>query len=278
MNYEITSIHRGVKRGWIEVDGAKVDGKVCTKCGLMQPLSNYTPNKSAYDGHFNICKKCRAERQREYAKEKPEIRRKSERKWRENHPDKVKEMAKRSRKKNIDGYRRRLREWRKKNPEKSKEINRRYRVNNLEKVKESSKKWREANKDKIVLYAANRRARLRGLPCNFDDEWAELLLKLYGGCIVTGEKEDIHWDHFIPVSTGKGGTTYGNMVPLKSTLNIRKSNKNPIEFLLDEGVTYEKLCDILYILAWLNKMTVIEYVRYVYECFGVTNEGVKRSG
>lgn len=87
-----------------------------------------------------------------------------------------------------------------------------------------------------------------------------------------------YWDHFIPVSTGKGGTTYGNMVPLKSTLNIRKSNKNPIDFLLDEGVTYEKLYDILYILAWLNKMTVIEYVRYVYECFGVINEGVKHSG
>lgn len=267
MKYEVTSTVRGVQRGWIEVSGEKVIGKVCRKCCVMKPLTEYTPKSDMFDGTINNCKACMAKRQAEYSKANPEIRRKSEKKWRENNPDKVKAMAQRSRKKNADGYRRRLQEWREKNPERNKEIQRRYNENNPDKVRESKRKWRQANPEAVRIQAANRRARLRELPDRFSPEDAELLLRMYGGCIITGKKEDIHWDHFIPIATGRGGTVIGNMVPLHKSINSRKSDKNPIDFFLDYGVPFEKLYDIIYILAFINDMTTAEYVDYVYECF-----------
>jgi len=272
MEYEITSNLRGIERGWILIRGEKVDGKKCNTCGIMKPLTEYTPNKQLYDGHINKCKSCSAERQRRYVKERPDIRRKAERKWREKNPDKVKEMAKRSRKKNMEGYRRRLRDWREKNPERNKEIQRNYVKNNPESVKESKRKWREANKNKIRIYSLNRRTRLNELPNNFDEEWANIILEIYGGCVLTGEKEDLHWDHFIPVSKG-GGTTYGNMIPLKSSINIRKSNKNPIDFFIEEGMSYERLYDILWFMAYFNDLTISEYIEQVYEAYKRKEEG-----
>lgn len=235
--YEITSKLRGIERGWIIVDGKKKDGKKCNTCGIMKIMEDYTPNKTAYDGKFNKCKKCCAKRQREYTKERPDIRRKAERKWREKNPGKVKEMSRRSRKKHAEGYARRLKEFHERNPEAKK------------------------------VYHANRRARLKELPNNFTSEWADLLLDIYGGCIVTGKTEDIHWDHFIPISTGKGGTTFGNMIPLHSEVNMRKSANNPIEFLIQEGFTDKQLYGILFCLSKLNGMNVDEYTEYVYKCF-----------
>lgn len=267
MQYEITSVLRGIKRGWIEVDGERVNGKVCIKCEIMKPITEYTPSKHLYDGHINKCKPCRAHDRGVYAKENREITRKAERKWREANPEKVKEMARRSRERNAEGYRRRLKEWREQNPERDRELKRNYALRHPERVYETNRKWRKANPEKLKAYSANRRARVRDLPYNFDDEWADVLLNLYGGCILTGEREDIHWDHFIPISSGKGGTTFGNMVPLKSTINKRKSDKNPIDFLIDEGMSDKSLYGVLYTLATFNQMEVSEYIRYVYECF-----------
>lgn len=243
MEYEITSNLRGIQRGWIKIEGEKVDGKICGKCDVMKPLTEYTPNKNAYDGTFNQCRKCRAKRQAEYARENPEIRRKAERNWREKNPEKVKEMARRSRKRNAKGYARRLKEFYEKNPE----------------IRS--------------VYRARRRARKASLPNNFDNEWAELLLEIYGGCVVTGETEGLHWDHFIPLSTGKGGTTFGNMIPLKAELNLRKSDKNPIEFLKEIGYDDKSLYGLLFALAKFNGMSVEEYKKYVYECFEESNTG-----
>lgn len=282
MEYAITSKLRGIERGWIVVGKDIEYGKVCNVCGVMKVLGEYTPSKELYDGRMNRCKPCNAKRQSEYSKANPEIRRKSERKWREANPDKVKAMASRSRKRNIDGYRRRLQEWRAENPERNKEINQRYKQkhpervkesqrlytqNNPDKVKANARRWQLANPEKVIIIAANRRARERSLPNNFDKEWSEMLFKIYGGCVLTGETKDIHWDHFIPLATGKGGTTYGNMVPLQSTLNLQKGAKNPIEFLMDAGMSDQRLFDVLWVLGHFNDMNVLEYVNYVYECF-----------
>jgi hypothetical protein len=256
-----------IKRGKVVVDGIETDAKECRLCNVMQPLDNYTKRNDMADGHINNCKSCMAKRQAEYAKKNPDIRRKAERNWREKNVDKVKEMAQRSRKKNIDGYRQRLQEWRSENPERSKEINKRYVENNPDKVRESSRKWAQQNKEKVVIYAANRRARVKSLPDTFDDDWRSILLELYQGCILTNSTDNIHWDHFIPIATGKGGTYAGNMVPLTSGLNMSKGAKNPIEFLLSSGMSCERLFDILCILAWLNDMTTDKYIEYVYECF-----------
>lgn len=237
MEYAITSKLRGIERGWIVVGNDIEYGKKCNVCGEMKTLSEYTPSKELYDGKMNRCKPCNAKRVGEYAKANPEIRRKSEIKWREANPDKVKAMSKKSRQRNAEGYKRRLKEFHARNPEAKK------------------------------IYHANRRARLLALPNNFTTEWAEVLLELYGGCIVTGKTEDLHWDHFIPIKTGHGGTTFGNMIPLHSAVNMRKSAGNPIDFLMSEGFTDTQLYGVLYTLAKFNQMTVAEYIEYVYGCF-----------
>lgn len=235
--HEITSTIRGIKRGWISVDGVNVDGKICRKCDEMKPLSKFTPKSDMFDGTINKCHECMAERQSKYAKENPDIRRKSERKWREANPDKVKAMAKRSHEKNAEGYRRRLREWKK------------------------------LNKDKCRVWGQQRRARLSNLPSNFDFEWSELITGIYKGCAITDSTEGMHWDHFIPISSGHGGTTYKNMIPLSSNVNLSKGASNPLIYFFNGDFEDSRILDTISILAFLNDMSDYDYIDYVNNCF-----------
>lgn len=237
MNYEITSTLRGIQRGWLIIDGEKVDGKVCRKCDVMKPISKYTPKFDMYDGTINNCNECMAKRSAEYAKANPEIRRRSERNWREKNPDKVKAMASRSHSKNAEGYRRRLR------------------------------KWKKENKDKCRVWDQQRRARVNELPVNFDKEWSDLITGIYGGCAVTGINEDLHWDHFIPISAGHGGTTFGNMIPLHSKVNMGKGAKNPLVYFFSGNFEEYRVLDTIAILSFLNDMSTYEYIDYVNNCF-----------
>lgn len=237
MEYAITSKLRGIERGWIIVGNDIEYGKKCSKCAEMKLLSDYTPSKELYDGKMNVCKPCNAKRVGAYAKANPEIRRKSERKWRDKNPQKVKEMSKRSMERHPEGYARRLREFHERNPHAR------------------------------SVYHSRRRALIEELPNNFSHEWSKALLELYGGCILTGEQEGLHWDHFIPLATGKGGSTFGNMIPLKASLNQKKHAGNPIDFLINEGMSESNLHGVLYTLAKFNQMTVEEYIGYVDGCF-----------
>ena len=90
--------------------------KICTKRKVEKPIIEFYKRNDSNDGYRNECKKC--------------VRDKSK-KWRENNPEKYKEL-------NIN--------WAKNNPDKIKEIS-----------KKSSKKWKLKNPNYFKNYRKNRK-------------------------------------------------------------------------------------------------------------------------
>lgn len=89
-------------------------------------------------------------------------------------------------------------------------------------------------------------------------------------CALTGQKNDVVLDHFIPVSWGHGGTYRGNVILLSAVLNKSKDNRNPFEWIKDSRVKskvdIERWHKLIQYLSGLHGLTIEEYERYVYWC------------
>jgi 5-methylcytosine-specific restriction endonuclease McrA len=135
---------------------------------------------------------------------------------------------------------------------------------------DSQKKYYANNKEKFKINTLNRLARKKLLINDFTFEECEDIINTFGGCALTGSSDNLHLDHVIPLASGHGGTTYGNMIPLRGDLNISKNDRNIFEWF--EGnrqrfeLSQEKFDRLVEWLASANAMTVEEYRTYVYWC------------
>lgn len=88
-------------------------------------------------------------------------------------------------------------------------------------------------------------------------------------CSLTDSTE-YHIEHWIPVSKG-GETSIRNCYPLDAELNLKKSNRNPIEFFEQADIIgrYEKsrFDDLVFWLAVINDMTVEEFRDYTNDSY-----------
>lgn len=145
---------------------------------------------------------------------------------------------------------------------------RKWTETNRERVREVNRIWTAANRQRRNLQEANRRARKRELPDNFDSNDLDELLYIFDGkCAISGEEFE-HLDHFIPLATGYGGTIVGNMIPLCARLNLSKRDQNPLEWrntLTD--FEKERFDFVLEFLSAENRVSVEEYKEYVNSCF-----------
>jgi hypothetical protein len=230
-------------RGIIEIDGVKYEAKTCTLCVEMKTLDDYGVQSNTKDKRKSRCKLCLAELSRKYNKTNPEKRRISESNWRNRNPKKVKEMSKRSRNIHKDAYKKRLEKWKELNTERNKALKR--------------------------AHTQNRRALEKSLINDYTATESEFKRLLYNGCALSDNTEDLHDDHFIALSTGHCGTYLANIIPLSSELNLSKCNKNPFEWLneVDDVIDYKKAAETIIMLAYLNEMTVQEYIDFVYWCY-----------
>lgn len=138
----------------------------------------------------------------------------------------------------------------------------------------NNKEWkREAMRDhygnnKELYRAANhrRRAIKRELTAIFTGK-DHFKLKS-GGCVLTGEFEDVHSDHFISLATGHGGTYAANMIGLVGYLNLSKGDRNPFEWIQTrKDADKAKFDALVKRLADANGLTVDEYREFVYWCY-----------
>jgi hypothetical protein len=136
--------------------------------------------------------------------------------------------------------------------------------------------WQRNNLDKRAVSRLRRRARENELPNDFTHEQMKNTIEYFRGCALTGDSKDIQWDHVIPITSGYGGTTFGNMVPLRKDLNISKSNRNIFEWY---SANCERLCidhnrfnNLIAWLAEVNSMTIEEYRNHVYDCYAKSDE------
>lgn len=99
--------------------------KKCIYCKIEQPLDNYYKKKSAKDGLYPICKKCRKDRydpvkMKEYNKI-----------YYKDNRDRLLEINKSWNKNNIERVRIKKYEWRKNNPDKVKAYDEKYREKHI---------------------------------------------------------------------------------------------------------------------------------------------------
>jgi hypothetical protein len=271
---------------YYENELGEIIAKRCTKCSEAKMLDSFSRKKDGLAGKRTLCNECEKKRAKEY---------------REENLDKVVERNRKYREENRDILLEKQKKWCKDNPEQKAENDRKYRENNREKCAEATRtwykenkvhkisynrkwveenhelhagflrKWRKDNPNRSRAFDLLRRARKASLPDTFTaEQMSETLKRFNGGCALTGSI-NIHWDHAIPLTTGKGGTTFENMIPLRSDLNLSKSDSNLFEwfnlnkerFELDVS-QFNKLVDYL---AEINGMSADQYRQYYYSCF-----------
>jgi hypothetical protein len=219
--------------------------KECRKCGEVKSIDDFAKKKSGLFGKDSKCKACDVMLTRI---------------TQQNNPEKSAEKS---------------RKWYSQNRERVAERKRIYQEENREKANERARKWRRSHPDLASLVKQRRRARKSSLPDDFTAEQMIGVLNHFGGCALTGDSADIQWDHVIPLATGRVGTTYGNMIPLRRDLNQSKNNSNILEWFSANQERFEleqERFDRL--IEWLGKangMTVEEYRDYVYECHANPN-------
>jgi hypothetical protein len=270
--------------------------KNCKGCGIEKKLEDFYKNNHTKDGRGSKCKECVKERAAEYRKAnpKPKVERKPRQTGFRLLPEGMRKCSKcDSVKPKEDFYKDNKRSsgvgvrckdcvnsyLRKRKSENYYEIlerRREWRESNRLKLREQDAAYREANRDKKRLTEAKRRARKQSLPDTLTlDETNAILEKFEGKCALCDHPSEA-LDHFIPLASGKGGTTKENIIPLCKAMNTSKLHRNPFVWaetcLNDEQKErFELLVEYL---AEINGLEVNEYREFVFSCFKSKNTNI----
>lgn len=196
--------------------------KVCTKCGVSKPISDFYKNKHTLVGITARCKPCLREQSTVWAKNNPERRRELYATWRDQNRDKIR------------GY---VKKWDSANLEAKRIYGKHWRDNNPDEARAMYKKWRDKNKDKVMESTRNRQARLRGAEGKHTAGDVKRILALQKGlcaCCRISLKDKYHVDHIMPLKLG-GTNKPDNIQVLCQTCNLRKNAKHPIDFMQQQG-------------------------------------------
>src|SRR5699024_976817 len=163
-------------------------------------------------------------------------------------------------------------EYHRQNRDKIKKYRKEYYRLNRDKELKLVKCYQRENAHKRRLLRHRRRARKRNLPDSLTQGQKQAMLGRFNhACALTGDKDSdggIHLDHVIPIASGHGGTTLGNMIPLRADLNISKYDRNIFEWFEQEKERFDlcsdKFAQAIEYLAEVNDMTTEEYREYVY--------------
>ena len=162
--------------------------KVCTKCHVEKPLTEFGNEKRTRDGKRADCKECYKKMREKWVKKNPNY----------------------------------FKEWHEKNPEYRSEL---YR-NNIEREKLTNKRWRIKNKEACRLKSAKRRQLEKELPYHYSvEDWKETLTYFSHSCCYCGSKENLQQDHFIPAEKG-GAYIKSNIVPACYSCNTSKKDRD----------------------------------------------------
>lgn len=168
--------------------------------------------------------------------------------WKAAYPDKVKANTKRYYEKHSAELAVRRKVYNEQHPDKRKEACARsakkhkarikaYLLQNAEKVRAYKRKWKQANPVAVRLDRQNRMAKERE---NGGKLSKDIITKLYrsqqGRCACCGKPigDDYHLDHIIPVAKG-GQNIDSNVQLLTAACNMRKSDRDPIEYMQSQG-------------------------------------------
>lgn len=203
-------------------------GRQCTKCGELKAIDGFEKKHNEYGGFRSQCRICRNIARNIYGKS---------------------ERGQETRRAYLNSERGR---------KAKREGNKRYNAKYPEKRRESEQRRRHT-----------RKAKLKNVTSDIDVMVYNRIKSLqFNRCLLTGESENLHFEHFIPISVG-GGNTFDNCYFMDGYLNSIKSDHNPFEWIKTQPDEYQDRFHSVLVpmLAARNDMTVEEFTEYVYWCF-----------
>ncbi len=220
--------------------------KLCSACKINKPLFEFSKEQGK-------CKKCRAAKSREWAKNNPEkIKEKNAREYRQADKDDKRNKAREYVKNNKERVAKLKKDWALKNKERRALSNKNRLLANRDKIYKAQKIWRDANKEKSKISVAiwreknrdlvaqmhrNRSARKRGAKGTHTAKDILLLLKLQKNlcpCCKSDVSNKYHVDHIVPLKLG-GDNDMQNLQILCPSCNLKKNAKHPIDFMQSLG-------------------------------------------
>jgi hypothetical protein len=257
-----------------ERDGKKY--KKCRKCKESKEVSEFYSQRTSY---VSKCKECYKQDQRKGTGPKPIVTNNGIEAKECRSCEKVLPLGEFSFYKNRKGVlltkalckecmRMYWKQHREENKDSYNEQTRRWRLANPSKQVAAQKRWRLNNRDKDSVYRNKRKAKQLQLRNDLTNEqWQDILSHFNHACALTGDETDVTMDHFIPISTGRGGTYVGNIYPLSATLNNSKHNRNPFlwfeRYGVQHGVRDSAWDNLIKYLAEANEMTEDSFIEYV---------------
>lgn len=157
--------------------------------------------------------------------------------WLEKNPDKDRIRSAAYRAATPEKHRLAVATWRAENPDKAKANNAAWRAANPGMAKQATINWRKANPEAVRSACRNYRARKIDSGGVLSKELAAKLFGLQRGmcpCCRMPLGDDFHMDHIIPLALG-GANTDENMQLLRSTCNLKKNKKHPVEYMQSKG-------------------------------------------
>src|SRR5690606_23904074 len=207
--------------------------------------------------------------------------------YRERNREEIRERTKAWAEENKDHLKDYRRKYYLENREKILETNKIYRNAHREEIKESKDrwykenaersklravKWAEANPMKVAAAKMRHRAKKKGAHANISDTYLSEVLEYFNGaCALTGETENITFDHVIPLSVSDRGSVKGNIIPINHSINSSKNDRNIFlwfsEYGDSLGISGDKFNELISFLAKENYMTEKEFEDYYFSFF-----------
>ena len=242
--------------------------KTCTKCGETLPATTeyFYKAKSGKYGLKSECKKCIAERHKQYYKDNKDKHSEYMKQWYENNKDKARKHVKQYYEGNKYKIAERHKQYRKNNKDKIAEYRKQYREANKDNIAERVKQYYEGNKYKIAEYhkqyhvspqgqvvAFNSSCRRRTKEQNQGNginkmQWLEMMKYFNWECAYSGEtlKDNTRSiDHIKPLVKG-GEHEVWNTVPMYRPYNSSKCDKDMEEWYQEQDFYSEERLQKIY--------------------------------
>lgn len=223
--------------------------KLCSKCGIDRPRSEFYRRASSHDGLRSECRPCGQATARLWHRMNPERSRAASADYRLRKPDEIAEHDRARSKAAYDAkwgpLRKALRAAaaaarppRERKPvdlAKIREKSRKWNRENQERARTNRQVWAAANRDRVRVKGAVYRGRKRASGGTFSvEQWDALKVAFGNRCAYCLKQLPLEIEHMMPVSRG-GATEEANIVPACRSCNARKYNSTPLEWLARGG-------------------------------------------
>jgi len=247
-------------------ENGEMKARQCARCKEIKSANDFGQKEAGFMKRSSICFCCS---------------RKQDKEWKSSNKEKMKERSKEYYEKNKEKVAIRFKKYYNENKEHLRELGLNNYWKNREKRIEQHREWcannlehrRKYRRDNIEKYRNHNRryvAKKNKLPNDLTNEGFKQLLEIQSSkCILTLNDKNLHLEHFLPVSIGYGGTTFGNCYYMDGLLNQSKGNRNPFEWVETQSEDIQKrfYCLLVPMMAKRNNMSVKEFENYVNHCF-----------